>query len=167
MAQEFERRFLLPSMPDLGEVTTRNISQGYLNTDPERTVRIRLMDNQAFLTIKGKRVEGLSPEFEYEIPVDDAAPLLDMCGADNTLSKTRHVWHAPDGHIWEVDEFTGRHEGLVIAEVELPSASSAFQMAAWMNGVEVTKDNNFSNSNLLAVPRDKLKTMIDTTLNLA
>src|SRR5690606_32751220 len=123
--------------------------QGYLSRAPGRTVRVRIEDDRAFLTIKG-RASGLArPEFEYEIPLADASALLEM--ADGPLvEKVRH--YVPfGGLVWEVDEFFGDNEGLVVAEVELSCEDQAFEKPDFV-GAEVTSDPRYLNSRLAVEP---------------
>mgnify|MGYP003551531168 FL=1 len=118
MAIEIERKFLVSGTDwRAGESTL--FRQGYLNRDKERTVRVRIAGNQAYLTIKGISTGATRAEFEYEIPVADAGQLLLLCDGP-LIEKTRYVVpHA--GMLWEVDEFHGANSGLVVAEIELQS----------------------------------------------
>lgn len=123
--------------------------QGYILKDPARTVRVRLTDSTAFITIKGL-VEGISrPEFEYEIPQIEAKELLDhFCNSE--LSKTRHkVVH--EGKLWEVDVFHGHNSGLILAEIELKCEDEGFSLPGWIKE-EVTGDVRYYNSNLTEKP---------------
>lgn len=154
MAKEIEPRFLLPAMPDLG-TTPIPIIQGYLCTDPARTVRVRQIGDEGKITIKGPRVNGEGDEYEYDIPASDLAGLFNLCGAENTLGKNRHEW--PAGNLtWEVDQFTGRHDGLVIAEIELPSRDTPYTKPDWLKGVDITDDFRFANSVLTQITREEL-----------
>ena len=122
MAIEIEHKYLVidDSYKALSDKQVE-IMQGYLSRDPEHTVRIRICGDEGSLTIKGKNNGDTRLEFEYGIPIDDARQMMRMCG-DNILIKTRYyVPYA--GHIWEVDEFHGRHSGLVISEIELSESS--------------------------------------------
>ena len=114
MAIEIERKFLLnsPDWRNAVQQSTR-IAQGYLNTDPGRTVRVRIKGNQGYLTIKGQSEDGISrAEFEYPIPQADAEALLKLC--PNVLDKTRHLIEQ-DELVWEIDEFHGENKGLIVA----------------------------------------------------
>ncbi len=149
MATEIERKFLVSdSSWDDGSEGTR-MAQGYLSTDPGRSVRVRLAAEQAWITIKG-RTAGISrPEFEYPIPAEDAQELLSMC-LPEIIDKTRY--RIPfGGHIWEVDVFHGANEGLVLAEVELAQESISPELPPWL-GDEVSADFRFSNSSLSKQP---------------
>lgn len=123
--------------------------QGYLCRDPERTVRVRIADDQAFLAIKGRTVGASRPEFEYPIPLADAEQLLGLCDGP-LIEKTRHRIRHHD-MIWEVDEFTGDNAGLAIAEIELPSEGQAFASPPWL-GQEVTHDPRYYNANVSVNP---------------
>lgn len=140
---ETERKFLVDKRR-LHELTFESeevIVQGYLSTNP--TVRIRLRDNRGFLTIKGP-TRGLSRhEYEYEIPTDDAAELLKLCGGKVLKKIRRTLTHAE--HVWEVDFFMGRHAGLVMAEVELTSPDEQFILPDWITR-EVSADARYANS---------------------
>ncbi len=147
MATEIERKFLVSGeIPD-GDDT--RIVQAYLNLDPQRTVRVRIEDDAATLTIKGK-TEGLSrAEFEYAIPLDNAEELLKLAEGP-AIEKTRR--RVPLGsHTWEIDTFHGANHGLVIAEIELRSESEEFVRPDWL-GAEVSADRRYLNSQLCQQP---------------
>ena len=148
MPVEIERKFLVNGSGWRQENGVR-ISQGYLNRDKERTVRIRLAGEKAFLTIKGLTVGASRVEFEYEIPATHAKQLLKLCDSP-ILQKIRHT-AVLNGLIWEVDEFLGANEGLVVAEVELEREDQSFERPSWL-GQEVTEDPRYFNSNLTANP---------------
>lgn len=144
--QEIERKFLLASK-DFKNITSNKVRivQGYLTSVPERTVRVRIKGEKAFLTIKGKSNEsGLSRfEWEKEIPVIEAEALLKLC-EPGVIEKCRY--EIPAGkHIFEVDEFFGDNEGLFLAEVELNSEEEPFDKPEWI-GEEVTGRKEFYNS---------------------
>lgn len=149
MAQEIERKFLLKNAQWRGEIQkSQRIAQGYLNDQPERTVRARIKGERAFITIKGKNQGIARAEFEYEIPVADAHELLALC--PNVLDKTRHEIYR-DGFIWEIDEFHGDNAGLIVAEIELPSIDTQFDRPGWL-GEEVSGDPRYYNSALSTLP---------------
>jgi CYTH domain-containing protein len=148
MGIEIERKFLVTGAA-WRETTGTHYRQGYLNRDKERTVRVRLAGEKAFLTIKGKSVGASRAEFEYEIPVADAAQLLKLCDGP-ILEKIRRVIEH-EGAAWEVDEFFGENAGLVVAEIELHSEDQAFARPEWL-GEEVTHDPRYYNSSLAAHP---------------
>lgn len=148
MAVEIERKFLVcGEFKHLAE-SSENIIQGYLNMDKERTVRVRVRGGKGYLTVKGP-TNGVSRfEWEKEIPEEDARRLLQLC--PRVLDKTRHIVnHA--GHVFEVDEFHGDNEGLVVAEIELSSEDEVFERPLWL-GEEVSYDRRYYNSQLLAKP---------------
>lgn len=149
MATEIERKFLVVDDAWSDGATGIRMAQGYLAIEPERTVRVRLAGDEAWLTIKGP-TRGISRfEFEYPIPVDDARSLLELC-VSKVIDKTRHrIPHA--GHVWEVDVFHGENEGLVIAEVELADESIMPELPPWV-GEEVSHDPRFTNSSLSRRP---------------
>lgn len=121
------------------------IKQGFLSRDPERTVRVRIKDDKAFITIKGLGAGAAHPEFEYEIPLEDALQLMDMCQPP-LIEKTRYiVMHT--GNRWEVDEFHGDLHPLVLAELEVPNEEYRFDLPAFI-GEEVTGDRRYYNSQL-------------------
>jgi adenylate cyclase len=149
---EIERKFLTTSEAFKKEAFTQNrIAQGYLSSVPERTVRVRIKGDKGFLTIKGASNEtGLSRfEWEKEIPVEEAAALLKLC-EKGVIDKTRFEVKIGN-HIFEVDEFHGKNDGLIIAEVELKSETEAFEKPAWL-GKEVTNDSRYYNSYLSKNP---------------
>lgn len=122
-----------------------HMEQGYLCREPRATVRVRIAGDKAFLTVKGKNKGAVRPEFEYEIPVDDARVMLDnLC--DGVLSKRRYF--VPfKGFVWEVDRFDSPLEGLILAEIELPSAATRYELPPFV-GADVTSDPRYYNSNL-------------------
>ena len=148
MAKEIERKFLIAgdAWRELAEGTTYR--QGYLSTVKERTVRVRTIDDKGFLTIKGITVGATRAEYEYEIPATDANEMLDdLC---EIIEKKRYKVPL-DGFVWEIDEFGGVNDGLLVAEVELESEDQAFTKPDWI-GEEVTGDPRYFNSNLIANP---------------
>ena len=152
---EIERKFLVTSEEFKTVAFTKNeIAQGYLNSNPERTVRIRIKGNKGYLTIKGKGNEsGMSRfEWEKEIPVSEAKLLLDLCER-GVIMKTRFEIKVGN-HIFEVDEFYGENEGLTLAEIELQSETDTFEKPSWL-GLEVTNDVRYYNSYLSKNPFSK------------
>jgi len=148
MAIEIERKFLVTGTGWRQPAGVR-ISQGYLNLDKERTVRVRVSDEQGFLTVKGITRGATRAEFEYEVPVADARLMLGMC-AGAVIHKVRHLV-AYRGRTWEVDEFSGDNAPLVIAEIELQDEAERFERPPWL-GEEVTSDPRYYNANLVAAP---------------
>ena len=145
---EIERKFLVTSDAFKQEAFTQNrIAQGYLSVVPERTVRVRIKGDKGFLTIKGASNEsGLSRfEWEKEIPVDEATALLKLC-EKGVIDKTRFEVKKGN-HVFEIDEFYGENEGLIMAEIELQSETESFEKPSWL-GEEVTNDPRYYNSYL-------------------
>lgn len=149
---EIERKFLVNSEKYKAEASTKKrIVQGFLNTNPNRTVRVRIKGKQGFLTIKGKSNEEGTSRFEWEkeIPLSEAQELLLLC-EKGVLEKVRY--EVPLGkHVFEVDEFFGENEGLVVAEVELSSENEAYEKPTWL-GKEVTGEVKYYNSQLSKRP---------------
>jgi len=148
MPLEIERKFLVSGNAWRQGKGVR-IAQGYLNRDKERTVRVRTAGEKAFLTVKGCVSDCTHTEFEYEIPVADARQLLKICDGP-VLEKIRYDVDV-SGLRWEVDEFLGENEGLVVAEVELQSEDQRFDRPDWI-GQEVTGDPKYFNSSLIVNP---------------
>jgi adenylate cyclase len=148
MGLEIERKFLVRGV-DWRNDTGVLYQQGYLNRDSDRTVRVRIAGDVAFLTIKGKNRGATRVEFEYPIPLADAQELLAMCDGP-LVEKTRYIV-LYEGHRWEVDEFTGDNAGLVVAEIELHAEDEVFTAPAWL-GEEVTHDPRYFNSRLSTHP---------------
>ena len=149
---EIERKFLVKSEAFKDQAfNSYDIRQGFLNSAPERTVRIRLKNDKGLLTIKGKSsVDGLSRfEWEKEIPKTDAEALLLLC-ENWIIDKTRYEVKVGN-HTFEVDEFYGDNQGLIIAEVELNSKTDTFEKPDWLDE-EVTGDIKYYNSNLSKLP---------------
>ena len=149
---EIERKFLVKSEAFKDQAfNSYDIRQGFLNSAPERTVRIRLKNDKGLLTIKGKSsADGLSRfEWEKEIPKTDAEALLLLC-ENGIIDKTRYEVKV-ENHTFEVDEFYGDNQGLIIAEVELNSKTDTFEKPDWL-GEEVTGDIKYYNSNLSKLP---------------
>ncbi len=151
MGQEIERKFLVRGEFKSSARKAMRISQGYLSSVPERTVRVRVRDNQGFITVKGKSdIRGVSRfEWEKEISVDDAVALLGLC-EPGVIDKTRYLVDYA-GHTFEVDEFYGDNEGLVMAEIELSCEDEVFEKPDWLGG-EVTGDSRYYNAALTKNP---------------
>lgn len=143
---EIERKFLVTSTEFISEAFHQSrIVQGYLNSHPERTVRVRIKDDKGFLTIKGLGNEtGLSRfEWEKEISVIEAEQLLLLC-EQGVIDKIRYEVKM-GSHVYEVDVFSGVNEGLIIAEIELSDENETFEKPMWL-GIEVTHDNRYYNA---------------------
>ncbi|WP_347053657.1 CYTH domain-containing protein [Flavobacterium olei] len=149
---EIERKFLVKSDDFKNQAFAQNkIAQGYLSSVPERTVRVRIKGNKGFITIKGlSQGKGMSRfEWENEIPVDEATELLKLC-EKGKIEKTRYEIKSGN-HVYEVDEFYGDNEGLVMAEIELNSEEETFEKPEWL-GEEVTNDERYYNAYLSKNP---------------
>ncbi|WP_202703017.1 CYTH domain-containing protein [Flavobacterium sp. UGB4466] len=149
---EIERKFLVKSADFKEQAFTHNkIAQGYLSAVPERTVRVRIKGERGFITIKGVSQQGGMSRFEWEneIPLDEALELLKLC-EKGKIEKTRYEVKLGK-HIFEVDEFYGENEGLVMAEVELESETEIFEKPDWL-GEEVTNDPRYYNAYLSKNP---------------
>lgn len=155
MAYEIERKFLVNNTDFIKQASSKDyIVQAFLNRTPERTVRIRIKDDKAFLTIKGISNEQgtVRKEWEYEIPVTDAKEMLKIC-EPGQIEKWRY--YIPLGkHTFEVDIFEGENQGLVVAEVELESEEESYKKPDWL-GKEVTGDKAYYNSYLSQNPYTK------------
>ena len=150
MAEEIERKFLVAGDGWRDEAEGTPYCQGFLSTEPERTVRVRLAGSRGSITIKGKTIGARREEFEYEISPDDARRMLDTLCKRPLIEKVRYT--LPLGrHTWEIDVFEGENSGLVVAEIELASEDEAFDKPDW-TGEEVTDDPRYFNSNLVAKP---------------
>ncbi len=149
MLFEIERKFLVADDSWNDGSVGLGISQGYLSQDLERTVRIRIGGEEAWLTVKGRTRGIRRAEFEYVIPVAEARKLLELC-LPSVIDKTRHrVFYG--GRTWEIDVFHGDNDGLVIAEVELADESVLLDLPPWI-GEEVSADMRYFNSCLAARP---------------
>lgn len=148
---EIERKFLVKELPELERYVRQPIKQGFLNSEPERTVRVRIMGTKAFLTVKGiGDPTGLSRfEWEKEIPVSEAEQLLKIA-EPGVIDKTR-VFIPKGKHTIELDIFHGDNEGLIVAEVELNDEAEQFEKPGWL-GEEVTGKKKFYNSALAKNP---------------
>ncbi len=149
MGTEIERKFLVTS-DSWRQGIGIPVRQGYINLDERRSVRVRTTPVGAYLTIKGTSRGALRSEFEYEIPVKDADELLESICVKPIIEKTRFTV-AYHGLIWEIDEFLGQNQGLVIAEVELDREDQEFEKPPWI-GKEVTGDPRYYNVNLVVKP---------------
>ena len=148
--KEIERKFLVVNNDYrlLDEAVL--YKQGYLNSDPDRTVRVRTCGTKAYLTIKG-RISGIQrSEYQYELPYEDAEDLLAILCEKPLIEKSRYRVEY-EGFIWEIDEFTGDNTGLTLAEIELDHEHQAFPKPGWV-GEEVSHDYRYLNSNLTKNP---------------
>jgi len=151
MGQEIERKYLVDQIKwqQIDKPTGQLYRQGYLLTDPNKTIRVRQTTDKGFLTIKGLSIGATRPEYEYEIPFDEAKELLDNFSISE-LSKIRYKI-VFDNKVWEVDEFLGDNIGLIVAEIELTSEAESFNIPAWIDK-EVTGQEKYYNSNLTIAP---------------
>lgn len=150
MPREIERKFLVRGDAWRSAATRRaEFSQGYLLNTPQRSIRVRLAGEKAWLTIK-ESAEGIARhEFEYSIPPTDARELLALCEGP-LIEKTRH-FVPMENFVWEVDEFAGENAGLIVAEIELLSEDADFPRPEWL-GEEVTHDPRYLNASLVKNP---------------
>ena len=155
MAQEIERKFLVKADFRSWVIKETRITQGYLSSVPERTVRARIKGDKGFLTIKGIGSESGASRFEWEreISLEEASSLLEIC-EPGVIDKTRFIVPEESGLKFEVDEFYGDNEGLIVAEIELPSEDHPFKKPDWL-GEEVTGDIRYYNSMLMKNPYKK------------
>ena len=150
---EIERKFLVKDDSWRSQAEGTKYRQGYLNRDKERTVRVRTIHDKGFLAVKGMTEEGTRREYEYQIPLVDAETLLEEICEKPLIEKNRYKITI-GGVTWEVDEFFGENEGLIVAEVELENKAQVFDKPAWI-GKEVTRDTRYFNSNLIKTPYSK------------
>lgn len=151
MAVEIERKFLVHGESWKEGATAKLYCQGYLSRDKNRTVRVRRVGTQGFITVKGATVHGCSrSEYEYEIPLHDAQKLLDTLCYHPLIEKYRYLVGF-GGMVWEVDEFLGANSPLVVAEIELASVGQQFEKPVWL-AEEVTADVRYFNSSLSVTP---------------
>jgi len=150
MGIEIERKFLIDTdkLPVLTNGYT--IKQGYIQTVDHTTVRVRIRNTEAFLTIKGKSVGASRLEFEYPILLQDAQDMLDNLCQTSVIEKMRYLVEH-EGYTWEVDIFEGSNKGLIVAEIELNSEEESFTFPSWVTK-EVTDDIRYFNSNLVENP---------------
>ena len=162
MGTEIERRFLVHGDQWKGLSLPVFCCQGYLNSAAERTVRVRILGDAAFLTVKGLPRNMIRPEYEYPIPLEDARAMLDTLAEQPLIEKNRHtlLFPAEKGLVWVVDEFLGANAGLVIAEVELDRPDQAFTKPPWL-GKEITDDPRYLNSSLARRPFQEWGKRID------
>jgi len=156
MGKEIERKFLVINDNWRGQSAAVNYRQGYLSLDMDRVVRVRVNGQRGYLTIKGKFKGYSRPEFEYEIPHDDALELLSTLCIQPIMEKKRYIVEHR-GVRWEIDEFLGENSGLVIAEVELQEEDQCIDLPDWV-GREVSHDPRYFNSNLILKPFKHWKT---------
>lgn len=152
MGKEVERKFLVTG-EGWRAGAARDYRQGYLNLDKERTVRVRIAGDTGCITVKGITRGASRAEYEYPIPIDDAAAMLNTLCLRPLIEKRRHLLEH-HGMTWEVDEFYGENAGLVVAEIELEAPEQSFDKPPWI-GEEVTDDARYYNANLVQTPYSK------------
>ena len=153
MAKEIERKFLLRNEGWRGLIPGKTYVQGYLTAGGKCCVRVRIAENAATLSIKSVTTGAGCSEFEYAIPLEDAKYMLTTLVRAPLIEKTRYtVEHK--GFFWEIDEFHGENQGLIVAEIELEHEDQAFEKPDWV-GEEVTGDPRYYNVNLARVPYGK------------
>ncbi len=155
MGKEIEKKFLIINDDWRRLGTGEPYCQGYLNTEKGRTVRVRTINDQGILTIKGPNVGGTRLEYEYNIPFDEAREILYELCQKPLIEKNRYKINF-EGFIWEVDEFKGENDGLLFAEIELQHEGQEFTKPAWI-GEEVTDDSRYYNANLVKNPYSNWK----------
>ncbi|MCX7747870.1 MAG: CYTH domain-containing protein [Clostridia bacterium] len=153
MGKEIERKFRVVSDSYKNNAQGILYKQGYLSNASERVVRIRVYNNKGYLTVKAAAVGAVRQEFEYEIPYHDAEEMLNHLCQKPIIEKHRYKIDYC-GFTWEVDEFHGENEGLVVAEIELQDENQPFPHPSWL-GEEVTHDYRYQNSNLITNPYTK------------
>ena len=159
MGIEIERKFLIQTPGETPPwekpgILSRFIQQGYLQNSPNGVVRVRTMDDTGFITIKGPTQNAVRKEFEYEIPRQDAEEILELCQGSR-IEKQRYLmpYH---GHTWEIDVFSGKNQGLIVAEIELTAPDQSFEKPPWV-GREVTHDIRYCNAYLANHPFNRWK----------
>lgn len=150
MGEEIERKFLVTGDAWREQAGGTPYRQGFLSTEPERTVRVRVAGARGWITVKGKTTGARRAEFEYEIPLTDATRMLDTLCKRPLIEKVRYTVVVGD-HTWEIDVFEGDNAGLIVAEIELRAEDEVFEKPEWV-GKEVTDDPRYFNANLVANP---------------
>jgi adenylate cyclase len=154
MAIEIEHKFLLAN-DDWRQQVDRSVKyrQGYLSSQPTSSIRVRVSDDHAWLNIKTATIGTHRQEYEYEIPMTDANEILNNLCTKPLIEKTRHFVF-DDANLWEIDEFEGENQGLIVAEIELDVTGQSFSKPPWL-GLEVTGDLRYYNNNLAISPYSK------------
>jgi len=147
---EIERKFLVDSALWTPSSKGASITQAYICVENSTVVRVRILNDRAFLTIKGK-TEGISrPEYEYSVPVSHAQEMIAELGSKRCVEKVRYT-EEHNGMTWEIDIFKGQNQSLILAEIELESEYQEFERPSWL-GREVSDDSRYYNSNLATQP---------------
>lgn len=155
MAIEIERKFLVTNDEWKNDAKPKVYRQGYIYTHNNTTVRVRIAGEEGYVTIKGTRSGNARKEFEYLIPLVDAEEMLNTLCDRPLIEKVRYKLQIED-LIWEIDEFMGENEGLILAEVELKEENQTINLPGWI-GKEVTEDGRYYNSNLVKYPYSQWK----------
>ncbi len=153
MAMEIERKFLLNTDDYRQLAVPVKYIQGYIALLDDRILRVRIAGETGYITLKIKISNLIRKEYEYKIPLEDANELLKEASVTGIIEKVRYTFLS-NGNIWEVDEFHGDNEGLVVAEIELSSPDQQFDKPDWL-GIEVTDDDRYLNANLAKNPYTK------------
>lgn len=150
MAREIERKFLVKGDAWRAAAQGQLYRQGYISSNPQHSVRVRIVSDRGYLTIKGPTVGTARAEFEYEIPLADAAEMLDTLCQQPLIEKTRYLLQVGDLR-WEIDEFAGDNAGLILAEIELTAEEQDIDLPDWI-GTEVSFDPRYFNASLAKNP---------------
>lgn len=151
MGLEIEKKFLLKNDSWKTQITTGNYyRQAYLSSQPDRVVRVRTVEDKAYLTIKGKSVGAVRSEYEYEIPYEEAVEILTRICEKPIIEKIRYKVMYKN-LLWEIDEFEAENKGLVVAEVELEEENQHIELPPWV-GEEVTMQEKYYNASLIKNP---------------
>ena len=155
MGKEIERKFIVSG--DAYKSLAKGVlyRQGYLSSDMGKSVRVRVFNDRGYLTVKGPSMGATRLEYEYEIPANEANEMLEYLCERPIIEKFRYKFQF-EGFTWEIDEFLGENEGLIIAEIELPDENTVFKKPDWV-GREVTGDPKYLNSNLIKNPYKNFK----------
>ncbi|MEO6819833.1 MAG: CYTH domain-containing protein [Ginsengibacter sp.] len=156
MSKEIERKFIVDKEKwnSLEKPAGLHYTQGYLCVDAEKSIRIRITDSKSFITIKGKLKKATREEYEYDIPVEDAKQMIENLSI-GSIFKIRFTINV-EKKLWVVDEFLGKNEDLLLAEIELKNVDEQFTLPEWV-GKEVTDDDRYYNANLVSNPYENWK----------
>ena len=151
MSKEIERKYLVCGSSYRHQaIQKKDMMQGYLSLDPDATVRIRIVGDKAFITVKSRNIGAVRNEWEYPVPVEEAKEMLRSCCKSRLIEKTRYIVEAPHNLKWEIDEFHGPLDGLVIAEIELPDEDFEVALPDFI-GEDVTGNPRYYNSSLASL----------------
>ena len=151
MSKEIERKYLVRGSSYRHQaIQKKDMMQGYLSLDPDATVRIRIVGDKAFITVKSRNIGAVRNEWEYPVPIEEAKEMLRSCCKSRLIEKTRYIVEAPHNLKWEIDEFHGSLDGLVIAEIELPDEDFEVALPDFI-GEDVTGNPRYYNSSLASL----------------